>query len=104
MTLVDNNVLSALAKVERLDVLPAVFDEIETSAAVVAELERARAAGYEFVDRVDAVKSYNGGWMDVYSATEDELEFARRRPGPRALVGGRAVYRDRSTTEPTPRF
>lgn len=40
MTLVDNDVLSTLAKVGRLDVLRAVFEEIETSAAVVAELER----------------------------------------------------------------
>lgn len=61
MAIVDNNVLSALAKVERLDLLPAVFDEVGTPTAVLDELERARTAGYEFVDRVDAVTAYDGG-------------------------------------------
>lgn len=76
MTIVDNNVLSALAKIERLALLPAVFDTVGTPTAVIAELDRAKTAGYEFVDRIDAVKSYNDGWLDVVSPTQSELQLA----------------------------
>ena len=76
MTIVDNNVLSAVAKIGRLVLFPAAFDTVGTPTAVVAELERARAAGYEFVTRIDAVKSYNGGWLNVVSPTQSELQLA----------------------------
>lgn len=76
MALVDNNVLSALAKIERLDLLPVVFDSVKTPSAVVDELNRAEAAGYEFVDRIDEVKAYNDGWLDVVSPTQRELSRA----------------------------
>ena len=76
MAIVDNNVLSALAKIERLALLPAVFENVGTTTSVVAELDRAEATGYEFVTRIDAVKSYNDGWLEVCSPTESELELA----------------------------
>lgn len=76
MVLVDNNVLSALAKIERLELLPAVFRSVTTPSAVVDELNRAEAVGYEFVDRIDAVKTYNGGWLEVISPSETELSLA----------------------------
>lgn len=76
MVLVDNNVLSALAKIERLELLPAVFHAVTTPSAVVDELNRADAAGYEFVDRIDAVKTYNGGWLEVVAPSETELSMA----------------------------
>lgn len=76
MTVVDNNVLSALAKIDRLELLPAVFETVGTPPAVVDELERARAAGYEFVSRVDAIKTYNGGWLELLSPSPTELELA----------------------------
>ena len=60
MVLVDNNVLSALAKVDRLALLPTVFDTVATPPAVVDELDSARTAGYSFVEGIDAVKSYEG--------------------------------------------
>ena len=73
MTLVDNNVLSSLAKIERLDLLAAVFDEVATTPAVLDELHSDSVAGYVFVDRIDDLKSYNGGWLRVRSPTDDEL-------------------------------
>ncbi|ELY61105.1 hypothetical protein [Natronolimnohabitans innermongolicus] len=56
MTIVDS-VLSAVAKIERLSLFPTVFEVVGTPTAVVAELDRADAAGYEFVSRIDTVKS-----------------------------------------------
>ncbi|QSW98221.1 hypothetical protein [Haloterrigena alkaliphila] len=68
--------MSAVAKIERLALVPAVFDTVGTPTAVVDELERAKATGYEFVTRIDAVKSYNGGWLKVVSPTQSELQLA----------------------------
>mgnify|MGYP002760190766 CR=1 FL=1 len=76
MTIVDNNILGARAKVERLDLLPAVFDSVGTPPSVVDELDRAKAAGYGFVDRIDAVTAHNGGWLTVVSPAGEELELA----------------------------
>jgi predicted nucleic acid-binding protein len=41
MALVDNNVLSSLAKIDRLDLLPSVFETVETPPSVIGELDRA---------------------------------------------------------------
>jgi predicted nucleic acid-binding protein len=76
MVLVDNNVLSALAKIERLELLPVVFEDVVTPSAVVDELDRAAASGYEFTERIDAVKAYDGGWLDVVTPTDDERQRA----------------------------
>ena len=74
MAVVDNNVLSALAKIDRLDLLPQVFDTVMTTPSVLDELHRDEVSGYAFVDRIDGVKSYNSGWLRVVALTEDELE------------------------------
>ena len=76
MTLVDNNVLSSLAKIDRLELLPSVFETVETPSSVVDELDRAEVDGYEFVSRIDAVKSYNDGWLEIVTPTGAELELA----------------------------
>lgn len=76
MTLVDNNVLSALAKIERLDLLDSVFETVATTPAVLDELHSDSVAGYAFVDRIDDQKSYNGGWLVVRSPTDAELALA----------------------------
>lgn len=76
MTLVDNNILSALAKIERLELLPGIFETVGTPVAVIDELHRAEVAGYEFVERIDAVKSYNDGWLNIISPTDAELKLA----------------------------
>ncbi|MBP2252679.1 putative nucleic acid-binding protein [Halarchaeum solikamskense] len=73
---VDNNILSSLTKIERLELLPALFDQVGTVPSVLDELHRDEVAGYQFVERIDAVKSYRGGWLQVYSLREAEVQFA----------------------------
>ncbi len=75
MTIVDNNILSAFAKIERLELLSALFDTVGTPPSVIDELDRAEAAGYEFVRRIDAIKSYNDGWLEIIPLTASELEL-----------------------------
>ena len=53
MVVVDNNVLSSLAKIERLALLPEIFDEVATVPSVLDELHRDEVAGYAFVERID---------------------------------------------------
>ncbi|WP_199897076.1 hypothetical protein [Halarchaeum acidiphilum] len=74
--LVDNNILSSLAKIERLELLPALFEQVGTVPSVLDELHRDEVAGYRFVERIDAIKSYRGGWLQVYSPTEAEVQLA----------------------------
>ncbi|WP_206335660.1 hypothetical protein [Natronolimnobius sp. AArcel1] len=76
MTIVDNNVLSALAKIERCSLLAEVFETVGTPTGVIGELDRAEASGYEFVSRIESVKSYNDGWLEVLSPTQAELQVA----------------------------
>ena len=76
MALVDNNILSSLAKIDRLDLLPSVFETVETPPSVIDELDRAEVDGYEFVSRIDAVKLYNDGWLEIAAPTGAELELA----------------------------
>lgn len=76
MVVVDNNVLSSLAKIQRLRLLPQLFDGVGTVSSVFDELHQDEVAGYEFVERIDDVKSYQGGWLEVRSITEPELQLA----------------------------
>lgn len=76
MILVDNNVLSSLAKIDRLDLLSTHFDTVATTTGVVEERNRDAVSGYDFVDRIDRVKRYHGGWLCVFSPTEVELRRA----------------------------
>lgn len=76
MVIVDNNVLSSLAKIERLGLLPEIFDEVTTVSSVFDELHRDEVAGYEFVERIDDSKGYRGGWLHIQSMTEAELQLA----------------------------
>lgn len=75
MVVVDNNVLSSLAKIQQLDYLPALSDDVGTVSSVFDELHQDEIAGYEFVDRIDDVKAYRGGWLDIRSLTNAELEL-----------------------------
>ncbi|MDL0131923.1 hypothetical protein PNP59_13485 [Halobacterium salinarum] len=76
MVFVDNNILSSLAKIDHLEILPQIFDEVKTIQPVLDELHRDEVAGYEFVDRINSVKSYRGGWLQIHSLTEPEIQFA----------------------------
>lgn len=78
MVLVDNNILSSLAKIEQLEILKQVFEQQSTVPSVVKELHRDEVAGYDFVSNIDDVKSYNGGWLEVISLEEAELELAEQ--------------------------
>lgn len=75
MTLVDNNILSSLAKIDRLDLLQTLFDEVATTPSVLDELQSDKVAGYSFVDRIDEIKRYNDGWLHIRSPTEREIEL-----------------------------
>ena len=74
--IVDNNILSALAKIERLNLLNQLFDEVSTTTSVIEELHRDEVAGYDFILRIDEIKRYNGGWLEVTSLSENEIESA----------------------------
>lgn len=78
MVVVDNNILSALAKIDRLTLLPALFEEVSAPVSVFDELAKAEATDTSFVDAIEMVKSYNGGWLEIASPTEQELEAASR--------------------------
>ena len=75
MVLVDNNALSSLAKIDRLETLPAVFEDVATTPSVLDELHRDAVAGYDFIDRIHAAKGYEGGWLGIVSPTDSELEL-----------------------------
>lgn len=74
MAVLDNNVLSTLAKIDRLDHLNRLFEEVATTPSVLDELHKDDVAGFTFIERIDAVKSYKGGWLHVVSPTEREIE------------------------------
>ncbi|WP_436935728.1 hypothetical protein [Halovenus marina] len=76
MAVVDNNILSSLAKIDRLEILNQLFEEPVTVPSVVKELHSDEVAGYGFVSKIDEVKSYNGGWLQIKSLSDTELELA----------------------------
>ena len=75
MALVDNNILSSVTKIDRLELLPSVFETVETLPSVLGELDRAEVDGYTFVSRLDGVKSYNYSWLKIVTLTGAELEL-----------------------------
>lgn len=82
MVLVDNNVLSSLAKVERLHLLPELFDQVCTVPSVIEEFHHDAVKEADFVKRIDGVKRYRGGWLGVLSPTEEELKLTEDRLDP----------------------
>lgn len=74
--LVDNNILSSLAKTNKLDLLNQLFDTVYTIPAVLDELHHNQISSNQFVERIDTVKTYNGGWLTVDSPSSHELELA----------------------------
>lgn len=75
MAVVDNNVLSSLAKVDRLTALEVVFDEVTTTPSVLDELHHDTVSGYAFVERINEIKQYNGGWLRIISPTVAEIQL-----------------------------
>lgn len=76
MAVVDNNILSSLAKIDRLEILDQLFKQPGTVPSVVKELHSDEVAGYGFVSKIDEVKSYNGGWLQVLPLSETEVALA----------------------------
>jgi len=74
--LVDNNILSSLAKTNSLDLLNDLFDTVATIPAVLDELHQSQLSSKQFVERIDEIKSYNNGWLALDSPTNQELELA----------------------------
>lgn len=74
MTLVDNNVLSSLAKIDRLSLLDEVFDRVATTTSVRDELHREAVRGFAFVDRIDDVTRSNDGWLHVVAPSDEEID------------------------------
>lgn len=78
MALVDNNVLSSFAKIDQLDLLDQFFEEVSTTPSVLDELHKDDVAGFTFVERIDAIKSYEDGWLRIVSPSEREIELTDR--------------------------
>jgi len=74
--LVDNNILSALAKINKLDYLKAISGRVCTTSSVIAELNKAHALGYSFVGKINRIKEYRGGWLKIVSPTIKEISKA----------------------------
>ena len=78
MVIVDNNILSSLAKADRLELLKGCFEEVQTTPEVIHEFRDESIIGFDFVKRIEYVKTYsdgNTGWLIVLSLTREENEL-----------------------------
>jgi len=76
MAIVDNNILSSLAKIQRLDLLNQVFDTVSTIPSIIEELHHDQVTGADFVQRIDDRKQYNDGWIEITPLQPETLELA----------------------------
>lgn len=77
MVIVDNNILSSLAKANRLDLLEKLFEEVRTTPEVMHEFRDEAIIGYEFVENVERVKTYSNNderWLRIVPPTKQENE------------------------------
>lgn len=76
MVVVDNNILSSLAKAKNLKLLFLFFDQVETTPGVIEELRDEKIQGYEFVGRIHEIKTFEETtekrWLSVLSLTREE--------------------------------
>ncbi len=75
MVVVDNNILSSLAKADSLSLLKRFFKEAKTTPGVMHEFRDESIIGYDFVEKIDEVKTYsetNDRWLKVLSITNEE--------------------------------
>ncbi|GEM_PF-1622154 len=78
MVIVDNNILSSLAKADRLELLKECFKHIQTTPEVIHEFRDESIVGFDFVKRIEDVKTYsdkNARWLTVISLTREENEL-----------------------------
>lgn len=78
MAVVDNNILSSLAKADRLNLLRALFDTPCTTPEVLHEFRDERVAGFPFVEAIEQIHTYGkptpARWLAVAVPTESERE------------------------------
>lgn len=66
----------SLTEIDRLELLPSVFETVEMPPSVIDKLGRTEVDGYGFSTRIDAVNPYNGGWLEIATPTKAELKLA----------------------------
>lgn len=80
MVVVDNNILSSLAKVDRLELLSALFDTIYTTPEVMHEFRDERVAGFPFAERIEEIHTHGkpseGRWLAVAIPNDRERDRA----------------------------
>lgn len=76
MPVVDNNILSSLAKAGALDLLPGLFGTVATVPEVMHELRNARLRGFRFVEAIERVGTHGkptpSRWLGVVTLSEEE--------------------------------
>lgn len=75
MVIVDNNILSSLAKADQLELLKGCFEQVQTTPDVIHEFRDESIIGFDFVERIEDVKTYSdgkSGWLIVLSLTREE--------------------------------
>lgn len=82
MPVVDNNILSSLAKIKRLDLLKKFFGEILTVPEVIREFEDEAIIGYDFPKEIHQRRTYRevnkDHWILVVSLSPKENENKER--------------------------
>lgn len=83
MAIVDNCVLSSLAKIERLELLKEFFSQdVKSPPSVMAELEEEAIRGFDFVRAIKQVRTFSSArvsskrWLLITSLTEEEEELS----------------------------
>lgn len=82
MPVVDNNILSSLAKIKRLDLLKKFFGEVLTVPEVIREFEDEAVIGYDFPKEIHQRRTYRevneDHWILVVSLSPKENENKER--------------------------
>ena len=78
MILIDTNILSTFAKIDRLDLLEEVFKEMHISPNVLDEVKRAEELGYSHAEKI--LELIRKGKIQISCPREDEIEFIDKIP------------------------
>ena len=78
MILVDTNILSTFAKIDRLDLLEKVFGKMHISTNVLDEVKRAEELGYSHAERIS--KWIEDDKILISCVKENEVEFLDKIP------------------------
>lgn len=82
MAVVDNCILSSLAKINRLDLLTRFFDNIETPFSVLRELGEEEIRGFEFVQIIEGIVAFSEEelsekkWLLITPLNEIEIRIS----------------------------